>query len=267
MTERSVVSTEPPFIYVKLRSPPRRVKRVPRWFPYHYARCVLRDDLAPYLEPTFFIDSDHPLVRERSAALCEGARNDRERARRLYYAVRDGIRYDPYSITADPQDYRASNVVSRTAAYCIPKAVLLVALARALGIPARLGFADVRNHLTSEKLRAVLGSDLFVFHGYAELWLDARWVKATPVFNIELCERFGVRPLDFDGVHDSLFQEYSADGKRHMEYVAQRGSFADLPLDAILDCFEQHYGRRDVMDGHRREVDRVFDGTEDPSGS
>ena len=30
-----------------------------------------------------------------------------------------------------------------------------------------------------------MGTDLFVYHGYAELFLDGKWVKATPAFNVE----------------------------------------------------------------------------------
>ncbi len=176
---------------------------------------------------------------------------------RLFYVVRDGIRYDPYSITSDPDDYRASTVLVQRAAYCIPKAVLLTALARGVGIPARLGFADVRNHLASKKLLARLGTDLFVFHGFTEFWLAGRWVKATPAFNIELCERFGVRPLEFDGHGDALFHEYSADGQRHMEYVAERGSFADLPLAEIMRAFAAHYGN--IPAGAGRDRDELFD--------
>ena len=176
---------------------------------------------------------------------------------RLFYLVRDGIRYDPYSITTDPGDYRASTVLAQPAAYCIPKAVALTALARAAGIPARLGFADVRNHLASGKLLARLGTDLFVYHGFTEFWLGGRWVKATPAFNIELCERFGVQPLEFDGRTDALFHEFSAEGRRHMEYVAQRGSFADLPLAEIMAAFADRYG--DMAAGAGRDRDELFD--------
>ena len=215
------------------------------------------EDRELYLRPTWFVDCDAPSVRRRAEEATAGAASDEERAVRLFYLVRDGIRYDPYSITADPDDYRASTVLAQPAAYCIPKAVVLTALARAAGVPARLGFADVRNHLASEKLLARLGTDLFVYHGFTEFWLGGRWVKATPAFNVELCERFGVQPLEFDGRTDALFHEFSADGRRHMEYVAQRGSFADLPLAEIMAAFADRYG--DVAAGAGRDRDELFD--------
>ena len=219
-------------------------------------------ELDRYLCPTWFIDSDDPGVKAYAAQITKGCTNDEERAVKCFYAVRDGIRYDPYSITSEPLDYRASVTLDRGVAYCIPKAVLLTALARAVGIPARLGFADVRNHLASKKLLAQLGSDLFIFHGFTELWLAGSWVKATPAFNIELCRRFGVRPLEFDGRHDSFFHEYSVDGQRNMEYVGSRGNFADLPLEEILTAFQKEYGDSYFGPRSERARDELFDAPE-----
>jgi len=190
-----------------------------------------------------FIDSDHPDVVAFAKEATAGATTDSEKAVALFYAVRDGIRYDPYVISSDnPEAYLASTVLRDGVSYCIPKSVLLCAAARAVGLTARLGFADVRNHLNSEKLRERLGgTDLFVWHGYTEFFLDGRWVKVTSAFNIELCERFGVMPLEFDGEHDALLHPFTADGRQHMEYVRERGSFDELPLDEILDEFRVTY--------------------------
>jgi transglutaminase-like putative cysteine protease len=190
-----------------------------------------------------FVDSDHPDVIAFAEEATAGATTDREKAVALFYAVRDGIRYDPYVISSDgPDAYRASTVLRNKVSYCIPKSVLLCAAARAVGLTARLGFADVRNHLNSPKLRERLGgTDLFVWHGYTEFLLEGRWVKVTSAFNIELCDRFGVLPLEFDGEHDALLHPFTADGRHHMEYVRERGSFDDLPLDEILEEFRVTY--------------------------
>ena len=195
-----------------------------------------------FLAPGRFVDSDHRDVIAFSRETCAGARSDRESASRLFEAVRERLRYDPYTIRTDPNEYVASTLLRRTRAYCIPKAVLLCAAARAAGIPARLGFADVKNHLASKKLLDTLGSDLFAFHGYVELWIDGRPVKATPAFNAALCARFGVPPLAFDGEHDALLQAFDGQGRRYMEYVRDRGLYLDLPLDEILRTFAELYG-------------------------
>lgn len=195
------------------------------------------------LAPGHFVDSDHPDVIAFAERVCEaaGADDDRERAVALFLAVRDGIRYDPYALSIEPEDYRASTIVHASSAYCIPKAILLTASCRVVGIPARLGFADVRNHLQSEKLRATMGTDLFAWHGYSELWLGERWVKVSSAFNIELCERFGTKVLDFDGQNDALMHPFDEAGNRHMEYVNDRGSYDDLPLEEIMATFTELY--------------------------
>jgi transglutaminase-like putative cysteine protease len=196
---------------------------------------------------TPYIDSDHPAIIAFAREVTSGATGERERASRLFAAVRERLRYDPYTLTMTPSDYRASSLLDRERAYCIPKAVLLCAAARAAGIPAWLGFADVKNHLTSEKLRSMLnGHDLYIWHGYTALEIEGRVVKATPAFNAALCERFGVPALDFDGVHDALLQPFDGQGRSYMEYVADRGLFDELPLDRILGDFQALYGIGDM---------------------
>lgn len=202
-----------------------------------------------------FVDSDHPDVIAFAEEATKGASTDREKAVALFYAVRDRIRYDPYVMCDDPETYKASSVVRSGVSYCIPKSVLLAAAARAVGIPARLGFADVKNHLSSDKLRQRMGSDLFLWHGYTELLLDGRWVKVTSAFNIELCERFGVLPQEFDGEHDALLHPFTADGREHMEYVRDRGSFEDVPFDEIIAEFRSVYPG---MFGGSPAVDAAF---------
>ena len=216
---------------------------------------------AHYLRPGRFVDSDHPVVREFARRHADPSLPVREIAVRLYYAVRDGFRYDPYKFDMSEKGLKGSSVIERGYGFCIPKATLLAAAASASGVPARLGFADVRNHLTSPRLREMMKSDLFAFHGYAELLIDGRWVKATPAFNLSLCEKAKVKPLEFDGTADSVFHEFDALGRRHMEYVAERGSYDDVPRAEILEVFRHvypNYGdwvREGVSGDFEREVD------------
>jgi len=195
-----------------------------------------------YLQPTRFFDWQAPVIRDLTERTIAGAATDVERAVRLFYAVRDGWRYDPFSMTLDPNDYVASVVATREAAYCIPKAILLVAAARAAGIHAGIGLSDVVNHLTTEKLKARMGGKTyFMHHGYAVLHLDGLWVKAAPAFNIGLCERFHVRPTEFDGRGDAVFQEYDALDRRHMEYVKDHGVWSDFPFARVDADFRAFY--------------------------
>ena len=197
--------------------------------------------LASGTAATAFVDCDHPDVIAFAQRHAQGS-DARERAVALTLAVRDGFRYDPYRIDLSPHGMRASTVLSQGYGWCVPKAVLLAAACRAVGIPARLGFADVRNHLSTARMRETMATDIFLWHGYTDIWLDGHWVKATPAFNIELCERFGLLPLEFDGRADSIYHAFDRAGNRHMEYVRQRGTFDDLPLAQITQDFLDVYG-------------------------
>lgn len=202
-----------------------------------------------WLAPTAFLDHEHAAVREFAERAIGSASDEVEIARRLFMGVRDGIRYDPYVSTRDAADFSASHVATTTRNWCIPKSVLFAAAARHAGIPARLGFADVRNHLTSAKLSASMGSDLFAWHGYAVLLLNGQWRKYSTAFNVELCEKFGTKVLEFSPDSDCLMHPYDVAGNRHMEYVQQRGTYDDLPLDEIFATFAEVYPNWDFAQG------------------
>ncbi|HNM82961.1 MAG: transglutaminase family protein [Mycobacterium sp.] len=196
-----------------------------------------------FLATTEYLDWRHDNVQRFTQAAIGDSDDPVTRAQRVFAAVRDNIWYDPYSVDDDPDHYRASYVATAERAYCVPKAVLLTAAARAAGIPARLGFADVRNHLQTDTLRARMGgTDVFVYHGYSELFVNDRWVKATPAFNAELCARFGVPPIDFDGEHDALLHAFDSKGHQHMEYLHDRGWYHDLPFTEIVTELHHRYG-------------------------
>lgn len=212
------------------------------------------EDLAPFLTPGRYVDSDHPAVIAFARRVAGDATTARAVAVRLFHAVRDDIRYDPYRIDLEPEGLTASRCLTQGFGFCVPKAALYAATLRVHGIPARLCFADVKNHLTSERLRRTMGTDLFVYHGYAEVLLPqaadaepgaglgtARWFKATPTFNRSLCERAGTLPLEFDGTADSIFHAFDATGRRHMEYVRDHGAYADLPREAMLAAWDAVY--------------------------
>ena len=189
------------------------------------------------LRPTETIDCDSPSIRSKAEALTEGLEGDREKAVALFYFVRDGIRFNPYSLGHLLEHNRASAVLERGHGFCYQKAIVLAALARAVGIPARLGFADIRNHQLSEEFLArMFGSDLQIYHGYAELYLDGRWVMATPAYDLDMCDKNGFIPVEFDGESDAKFHRYSRDGRLHIEYVVQHGHYDDLPWEEILEA-------------------------------
>jgi transglutaminase-like putative cysteine protease len=206
----------------------------------------MEKDIPRYLTPTAIIDSHHPNIRDYAKEITLGSRDPVEMAVKLYLAVRDNILYDPYSPFYLPEHYRASYVLKRGRSFCIPKASLLCALGRACGIQSRVGFADVRNHLATRQLIDFMGSDLFVYHGFVEFFLEGKWIKATPAFNRDLCLRHKVPPLEFNGRNDSLFQPYNSENQKFMEYVKFYGVYEDIPIDEIVEEWKRAYGEARV---------------------
>ncbi len=195
-----------------------------------------------YLRPTEFFDYDHAEVAAFADATVEGASSDVERSVKLFYAIRDAIRYDPYQMRSEAEHYVASYALTHGSSYCIPKANLLVACARRVGISAALGLSDVTNHMCTERLQKVIGgTDLFPHHGYAVMHLDGAWIKAAPAFNIHLCDKFDVTPTEFDGRRDALLQEFDKHGQKHMEYVRDNGIWSDFPYDRVHQDFVAFY--------------------------
>ena len=200
-------------------------------------------DFTPYLIPTPTIESEHTAVH---AFIAEHGAEQLDDpiacAVRFYYAVRDGFRYNPYQIDMSVAGLKASTTLATKQGWCVSKAILLAACCRAQGIPARLGFADVRNHLSTERMRQHMKTDVFLWHGYTDIYLAGQWVKATPAFNVELCDKFRLRPLAFNGREDSIYHPFDLDGNQHMEYLHMRGEYADTPIAAIKQSFAEHYG-------------------------
>lgn len=194
-----------------------------------------------YLQATSTIDFNHEAVKEFVRKYAGKTDAPIKQAVSLYYAVRDGIRYDPYSIDLTVEGLRASTTIINERGWCVAKAILLAACCRSLKIPARLGYADVRNHLSTKRMREQMKTDIFYWHGYTSIYLNGQWVKATPAFNTELCNKFNLRVLEFDGTANSLYHPFDLSGNRHMEYLNDRGDFDDVPIDDIIETFQKEY--------------------------
>lgn len=178
-----------------------------------------------FLAPAEYVDSEHPSIQNMATQVTGGARDAAARAGCIY----DFVREVPYlgEDFEDLETYRASSVLARGRGYCVSKASLFAALARAAGLPAKVAFADVRNHLASPQLLEAMGTDTFAWHGYAEVLVDGRWLAVSPTFDSETCRRAGVPPLEFDGRHDALLQRF--DGGGAMDYVVRHGAHHDVP--------------------------------------
>ena len=194
-----------------------------------------------YLKSTYFIDSDNTEIIDFSVNATADDASDLEKAIQLYIAVRDSFEYDPFKITLQKDMCRASFLFEKKRGHCVDKALFYAACLRAINIPSRIGFAKVTNHIGTDKLEAVLKTNQLVPHGYTEVYLNKKWVKATPAFNKGLCDKLNVPPLSFNGKDNSTFQPFSADGTQFMEYIEDYGQFEDFPYDLCEELLTRHY--------------------------
>ncbi len=200
------------------------------------------NDMEKYLRPSPTIDSDNKSIRQKATDLTRGKETVEDKAKSLFYWVRDEIKYNPLVPVEIFEDYKASKTLKRGEGFCVEKAAVLAAFARTVGIPARLHLADIRNYLISDRLLKVMGTNLFSYHGYTELHIGGKWVKATPAFDLKMCQENRIIPVEFDGKNDAIFPSHNMDGKLHIEYVADHGHRVDVPVDEILAAWLKHYG-------------------------
>ncbi len=198
-----------------------------------------KKDLEKYLKPTVTIDSDHEKIIETANDLTSGCSSNEEKAVRLFYFVRDSIRYNLYMISLFIEDFKASRVLEWREGYCVQKAVLLTALARAAGIPSRLVFAMIRNHKVPAHIFKQLGNNLFYRHGYNQFFLNGKWVTAAATFDINSCKKNNLPPVEFDGKTDATLPKKDLDGRPYVEYVEKFPHFADLPFDWIYEAIAE----------------------------
>jgi transglutaminase-like putative cysteine protease len=216
-----------------------------------------------YLLPTSIIDSDNPEIVNFVEKTVGGVVDPVEKACKLFYAVRDDLVYDAKVPFYLPEHYRAGVVLKNGRGYCVQKACLLCAAGRAAGIPSRLGFANIRNHGASRELVDMMGCDIFAYHGYTEFFLNERWVKATPAFDISVYRKHNILPVEFDGKTDAVFPSYDLSGKPYVEYITYHGTSADLPLKDLLRAWRETYGEdrvkfwMDMFEEHFRTMSRT----------
>jgi len=200
-------------------------------------------ELNQYLQPTEFLDFNRDRVKNKAHVITNALKTDKEKMIALFYWTRDNIKYNMY--TYNPRikaNLKASVTLRRRNGFCMSKAVLLSALARAVGIPARIRMVDIINHKISPKIVDLMKTSVFHCHGISEVLINGNWLKLTPVFDKNTALRAGFVPLiEFDGRHDALFETHDEHGNLFVEYVKDYGTFSELPIDQIVQIFAEKY--------------------------
>lgn len=201
------------------------------------------------LQATRYFDCDDADVQAYAAKVVGDAKTDVEKIVKLYYAVRDEFRYDPKHFILTKKQFCCRQILLDKRGFCMPKAVLLSTLARTQGIASGIGFADVVNHLMPDSLLDESGINGPIFHGYSVLYVDGKWLKASPAFNLTMCEKLDTKPLEFDGKNHALFHEYDNQNRKHMEYIKDHGAVADFPYETVYyDVFGDKYPEVHTLD-------------------
>ncbi len=183
-----------------------------------------------YLEPAYFVNSNAPEVIDYTLQVTRGIHDPIEKAVELFYAVRDDFRYNIHDVNIEAEELKASTLVKRGYGYCVEKANLLAATCRVVGVPSRLGFANVKTSIAPESLRRVLHTDVMVFQGYTEIWIEDHWVRVNPAFNASLCQKLAIPALEF-GILE----------QKHFQTVKDYGCFHDLPYDLYVQELRNYY--------------------------
>ncbi|MGV6844759.1 MAG: transglutaminase-like domain-containing protein [Lutibacter sp.] len=194
-----------------------------------------------YLNASFFFDFENRNIQKLITPIKDNSISTKEKAIAWYNFVRDYWKYDPYHISLSEENYKASIIAQKNTGNCVEKSIILIAGLRGLGIPARLHLAKVKNHIAVERLVEKFGSNELTPHGMVDVFLNDKWLKMSPAFNKELCNKFKVAPLEFDGENNSYMQQFNSEGSLFMEYIEDYGSFEDVPLDFMVKNIKIHY--------------------------
>ena len=195
-----------------------------------------------YLKSTPTIDSDHDMIIQTARSLTRDCSSDEEKAVKLFYFVRDSIKYNIYMISVFIEDFKASRILEWGKAYCVQKAVLFAALGRAAGIPSRLVFAKIRNHKVPDHVFQMFKTNTFPRHGYNQFFLNGRWISTAATFDKILCKKNGLPTVEFDGRMDAILPEKDLKGEPYIEYVEKFPPKEDLPFDWIRERISKLVG-------------------------
>ncbi len=163
-----------------------------------------------------------------------------EKARQIFYFIRDKIRYI-FRADSNEDQYLASNILKKEGGFCTQKAILFCALARACNIPAGIYFYDIVDYTLPQNFIDLLQTRTLYRHGIVALYLDGKWLKYDATLDSNLINRNNLIPVEFSPDRDCLMHEKTKTGERHIEYIKDYGLYSDLNFEEIKSWFKKYY--------------------------
>lgn len=125
------------------------------------------EDISEFLKPTNFINGDHPEIIARAREVTIGCKTDAEKAKALFEFVIDSYNNN------ECKSFVASDILKCGGNSCRKRSILLTALCRAVGIPARLHLQKVTIKDWNKESGEV--GDIIFIHGITGIYLNGEW--------------------------------------------------------------------------------------------
>ncbi|MDC7124820.1 MAG: transglutaminase-like domain-containing protein [Spirochaetales bacterium] len=152
--------------------------------------------------------------------LIKDTETDEEKLEKIFYFVRDEIKFD----WVYPQDIPAEEVLRNRKGVCMQKANLLVAMAREAGFEARFHFMYVHKNALEDFLPGYAYKnwvDPFP-HTFPEIYLNGKWIPMEATFDKELHDLCISKKINFGKYEDivkNVSIEFSPEGViGHQQY-------------------------------------------------
>lgn len=201
---------------------------------------IIDKTMKEFIIPTKFIESNHPAIVAKAEELTEDAVQAEDKARNIFYFIRDHIRYS-FRAKFYEEEYLASNILKKARGFCTQKSILFCALARSCGIPTGIHFYDIVDYTLPVRIVGVMRTRTLYHHGISELYLNGSWYKYDTTLDIHLVKKNRLYPVEFIPNEDCLMKARTLSGGKHIEYVKDHGLHADVSYKEIISWFKQGY--------------------------
>ncbi len=167
-------------------------------------------DLDDYLVSSPLCDSYNPVLIQKAQDLTKNLLNDKEKAIKIFYFLRDQILYK-----INPFFKSASDILQMGYGDCVSKSHLQIAMLRSIKIPSRFHMI----HLKFDVLKPFfpgwinkIPSSKVVHHSFCKCFLNGKWIACDCTFDKMLLdgarskglikEQNAYSQIDWDGEHD-----------------------------------------------------------------